>query len=259
MSKTAVITGATSGIGAAFARRLAQDGYNLIITGRKKEIIQKLADDISKQYNVKVNVIIAELSNDTDFQKLAEAVKARDDIEMLVNNAGYSGHPKHFEEVDIADHEKMVKVHQVVPMRLVSLIVPGMIKRGKGAIINLSSVAAFMHAPSCSVYCATKAFVKMYSQCLYLELKDKGVKVQALCPGYTDTNFAQEYYPKEMLRQFMKSAMNPDKVVAYSLTSLDQNKLICIPGVSNRMMAKMIPPLPTGIYSSLQTRMTPWR
>ena len=260
MGKTAVITGATSGIGAAYAKRLAQDGYDLIITGRKKEIIQKLADDISKKHGVKVNVIIAELSNDIDFQKLADAVKASEDIEILINNAGYSGYAQHFDEVDIAEHEKMVKVHQVVPMRLVSLIVPGMIKRRKGAIINVSSTGAFLYIPSASVYCATKAFVKMYSQCLYLELKDKGIKVQALCPGFTDTNFAKEYYPKEMLEKFKSiKTMSPEKVVEYSLTCLKKNKSVCIPSLSNKMMANLFPSLPPSMYQSMQMRMTPWR
>jgi uncharacterized protein len=260
MSKTAVITGATSGIGAAFARKLAQNGYDLIITGRKKDIIQKLADDLSQRYGIKVNVVIAELSNDSDFQKLSDAVKSKENIEILVNNAGYSGYARHFEEVDIAEHEKMVKVHQLVPMRLVSLIVPDMIKRRKGAIINVASVASFLYVPSCSVYCATKAFLKLFSQCLYLELKDKGIMVQALCPGFTESNFAKEYYSNEMLKQLTKSkAMSPEKVVDCSLNNLKKNKPICIPGLSNQMMARMFPPLPTGIYSSLQTRMSPWR
>ena len=87
MSKTAVITGATSGIGAAYARRLAKDGYDLVITGRRKEIIQKLADELTKQYSIKVEVIIAELSNDNDFQKLVDVVKTKEDIEILINNA----------------------------------------------------------------------------------------------------------------------------------------------------------------------------
>lgn len=261
MSKTAVITGATSGIGAAFARRLAQDGYDLIITGRKKDIIQKLADDLSQRYGVGVNVIIAELSDDDDYRKLADAVKSREDIEMVVNNAGYSGYARHFEEVDIAEHEKMVKVHQVVPMRLVALTVPGMIKRKKGAIINLSSIASFLYLPSGSIYCSTKAFIRMYSQCLYLELKDKGIRVQALCPGFTDTNFAKEYYPEDMLEQFAKTGMmTPEKVVDYSLASLKKkNKPVCIPGLSNNIMVRFFPSMPAGLYASMQTRMTPWR
>ena len=159
MSKTAVITGATTGIGAAYAKRLATDGFDLIITGRRREIIQKLADDLVPQHGVKVNTIIAELSDDNDFQKVVDAIRATEDIEMLINNAGYSGYARHFVETDTAEHEKMVKVHQIVPMRLISIVAPAMIKRGYGAIINVCSMSAFLPLPSVSVYAGTKAFL----------------------------------------------------------------------------------------------------
>jgi short-subunit dehydrogenase len=263
MSKTAAVTGATTGIGAAYARRLAGEGYNLVITGRRKEIIQKLADDLSRQYGIKVDVIIAELSNDSDFQKLIDVVKTREDIEMLINNAGYSGYARHFEEIDVAEHEKMVKVHQIIPMRLISVIVPGMIKRGRGNIINVSSIGAFLSLPSCSTYCGTKAFLKSYSQSLYLELKDKGIRVQVLCPGVTLTDFAKNYYSKELYDETMKKskrmAMTPEKVVDYSLNCLKKNKLVCVPGLSNKLMVNLLQPLPAGIYSSLLARMTAWK
>ena len=259
MSKTAIITGATSGIGAAFARRLAQDGYDLVITGRKKDIIQKLADDLSQQHNIKVTVIIAELSNDSDFNKLADAVKTREDIEILINNAGYSGYDRHFEEVDIAEHEKMVKLLQVVPMRLVSLIVPGMIKRGKGAIINVSSSASFLPISTVSVYGGSKAFLKYYSQSLWQELKDKNIKVQALCPGFTETNFGKDYYSKETYQKVKNFMRSPEKVVECSLSSLKKNKPVCIPGISTWLVAKMFPVLPWGIYCWMGSRMMPFK
>jgi short-subunit dehydrogenase len=260
MSKTAVITGATSGIGAAYAKRLAADGYNLVITGRKKETIQKLADDLAKKHNVKVDVIIAELSNDAELQKLIDVVKARDDIEILINNAGYSGYLKHFNEVDIAEHEKMVKVHQIVPMRLISLVVPGMIKRGRGDIINVASIGAFMPIPTGTVYCGTKAFLKIYSQSLYYELKDKGIRVQVLCPGGTSTNFSKDYWSKEEYEQMMSKGKRmigtSEMVVDYSLKSLKKNKIVCIPGMMNRVMSRFFPMLPKGMYYGLLTRMT---
>jgi short-subunit dehydrogenase len=260
MSKTAVITGATSGIGAAYAKRLAKDGYNLIITGRKQKIIEELTESLKKDHGVDINVIIAELSDDTEYQKLADVVRPRDDIEMLINNAGYSGYAEHFENVDISEHEKMIKVLQVVPMRLVSLVVPGMIERGKGDIINVSSMSAFMYYPTGSVYCGAKAFVKLFSQCLYLELRDKGIRVQVLCPGKTDTNFAKEYYPEELYNQLTKTGvMSPEQVVDYSLTCLKKNKLICIPGLSNRMVVKLFSSLPTNIYASGVARAMPWK
>ena len=261
MTKTAVITGATTGIGAAYAGRLAKNGYDLVITGRRKEIIQKLADDLSKQYGIKVDVIIAELSNDNDFQKLVDVVKTKEDIEILINNAGFSGYLKHSLDIDNSEHEKMIKVHEIIPIRLISVIVPRMIKRGNGSIINVSSMGAFLPVPSGSVYGASKAFLYNYSQSLYMEVKDKGIKVQVLCPGFTQTDFGKNYYPKEFLDRVLKKMkmMPPEKVVDYSLICLKKNKLVCIPGVSNKVMAKLLPSLPIDMYYSSVTRMTPFK
>jgi len=261
MSKTAVITGATSGIGAAYARRLAKDGYDLVITGRRKEIIQKLADELTKQYSIKVEVIIAELSNDNDFQKLVDVVKTKEDIEILINNAGYSGGLKHSVDIDNSEHEKMIKVHEIIPIRLISVIVPEMIKRGRGNIINVSSMGAFLPLPSGGVYGATKAFLYNYSQSLYMELKDKGIKVQVLCPGVTQTDFGKNYYSKEFLDQVLKmmKMMPAEKVVDYSLKCLKKNKLVCIQKTSNKVMAKLLPSLPIDTYYSMVTRMTPFK
>jgi uncharacterized protein len=121
-----------------------------------------------------------------------------EDIGMLINKPGYSGYDVHFVESDLTELEKMNKVHQIVPLRLISLVLPGMIKRGRGSIINVSSIAAFLPCPGISIYCATKAFLKMYPQSLYLELKNKGVKIQVLCPGVTQTDFDKNLYSKRL-------------------------------------------------------------
>jgi hypothetical protein len=260
MGKTAVITGATSGFGAAFARRLAQDGYNLVITGRKKEIIQKLADEITGKNKVKVDLIIAELSNDTDIQRVLEYIKKKDDVEILINNAGQSGYDQHFEDVNIIEHEKLVKVQNIVPMRLISLVLPGMIKRHNGAIINVASMASFLPMPGFSVYCGVKGFLRLYTESLHFELMDKGIKVQALCPGYSDTNWGKEYFSERLTEGLSKSkGFPPEKVVDASLKALKKNKWVCIPGMSNKMMTNMFTALPLGMYASLLNRMTPFR
>jgi uncharacterized protein len=263
MSKTAVITGATSGIGAAFAKHLAADGYNLILTGRKKETIRKLADNLAAKNNVKVDVVIAELSNDADVQRLLDAVKVKDDVEILVNNAGYSGYARHFEEVDMAEHEKMIKVHNTVPLRLIMQVLPGMRKRNSGAIINVCSIGSFLPMQSTSLYVATKAFLKIYTQSLYLELKGTGVKVQALCPGYTESNFAKELYTAEQYKRMVTDHKNlgitADKLVDFSLSKLKKNKWVCIPGFMNNAMIWMATVSPSNMYYSVMTRMTPFK
>jgi short-subunit dehydrogenase len=260
MSKTAVITGATSGMGAEYARRLAAEHYDLIITGRRKEQIEKLAEDLRKQYGVGVNVVIAELSEDSDIKKLTDAVEATENIEILINNAGHSGYMKYFVDVESDHYERMIKVHQIVPMRLIKLVAPGMIKRGKGAIVNVSSIGAFSAMPEVHVYQATKAFLKMFSEGLYQELREKGIKVQALCPGFTDTNFAKDYLAEdEYLKYTNKIKMmmaKPEKVVDYSLKRLKGNKVVCIPGLLNKFMVTIFSLLPRGMYYSMAKKMT---
>ena len=257
MSKTAVITGATSGIGAAYAQRLASDGYDLIIIGRRREIIQKLADDITAQHKVKVKVIIAELSNDSDIQQVIDAIKADGNVEMLINNAGYLGDLKYFMERKLADCEQMIKVHQIVPMRLIYAAVPDMAKRGSGAIINVSSGAAFLPAPKQTTYGTSKAFLKMFSEVLYMELKDKGIKVQALCPGFIPTDFYRNFAEEEFKKLSGRNIKIPaEEVVDYSLKCLKKNKVVCITGFSYKAMCTLLPLLPRGIYYKLVARMS---
>jgi short-subunit dehydrogenase len=259
MSKTAVITGATSGIGAAYAKRLAAEGYDLILTGRRQEIIQNLADDLTGQYDVNVNVIIAELSDDDDIQKLIDAIKTSENIEILINNAGHSGYFKEFLEVDPSHYEQMIKVHQTVPIRLISIVAPKMVKRRKGTIINVASVAAFNPAPKFNVYASTKSFLKSFSEGLHQELKDKGIKVQALCPGLTETNFAKDYLTEEefgkIIGSMKKITMSPEAVVDCSLKHLKKKKVVCIPGTINKAMASFLAMIPRGLYYKISAKM----
>jgi uncharacterized protein len=230
MSKTAIVTGATSGMGSAFARRFAADGYNLIITGRRSEIIRKFADDLITQRKVEVKVMIGELSDDKNIDALLDMVSADQNIEILVNNAGYSGGRKQFADIIQAECEQMIKVHQIVPTRLIRAVLPQMLKRKKGAIINVASIGAFMPLPGSSIYCPTKAFLALFSETLYLELKDKGIKVQALCPGAVDTDFFRSFPPEKRQSQLKQyRAASPEAIVDYSLKSLNKGKVLCLP------------------------------
>lgn len=207
-----------------------------------------------------MNVIIAELSNDNDIQKVIDAVNTEDNIEILINNAGFSGYYKNFIEVEPALYEQIIKVHQVVPIRLISVIAPKMIKQRKGAIINTSSIGAFNALPKTHVYCGTKSFIKILSEGLYRELRDKGIKVQALCPGPTNTNFVKDYMTEEEYGKLVKNIksmmMSPEAVVDYSLKQLKKNKVVCIPGAINKVICFLFPKLPSGIYYKLGAKMT---
>jgi uncharacterized protein len=257
MNKTAVVTGATSGIGEEFAKRFARDGYDLLITGRREPAINKVAEGLSSAYGIKAEAFVVELSNAQDLARLVDNVKSRNNVEVLVNNAGHSGYAKHFEEVDVLEHEMLIKVHNVAPLRLISAVLPGMIERRSGTIINLSSMASFLPVASVGVYCAAKAFTRVYTQALYFEVKDKGIKVQALCPGSTDTNFGKSYYSSDVMDKFRSNGlMTPEQVVDCSLRDLKKHKVVCIPGLSNKLVARLFPTLPKGLYYSMGAKMT---
>ncbi|MEA3560167.1 MAG: SDR family oxidoreductase [Candidatus Omnitrophota bacterium] len=247
--KYALITGATSGIGAAFAAHLAQSGYNLIITGRREKIIQKVAGEIKTNYKVDVRVILADFSMKNDLDRLTAYLNEIDNIEILVNNAGF-GNRKLFFDDDFNNQEKMLKVHINAVVRLTRRIVPKMIKNGKGIIINVSSLAAFLPSSTTGIYCATKAFINTFSESMHIILKDKNIKVQALCPGFTRTDFHQKL---DIGRSMLKNKgiirwMAADDVVKISLAALKKRKVIVIPGFFNKLIKLLITLLPKNLY-----------
>ncbi|MCK4965676.1 SDR family oxidoreductase [bacterium] len=256
-NKTALITGATSGIGAVFAEKFAARGYDLIITGRRKDIIEKTADDLRTNYNTGVTVKLSELSDNKDIESLVSTIKNTENLEVLINNAGF-GKKNNFLEEDITTHENMLKVHCLATMKLTYAALPLMIKNKKGTIINVSSLAAFFPLPKSPVYSATKSFINIFSESIHIELKGTGVRIQALCPGMTRTDFhtrigmdeSEVYKDKGMAK-----AMTPEEVVDISLNCLEKNKVICIPGSNNKFIS-ILPRILTKsqIYKILQKK-----
>jgi len=247
--KIAFITGATSGIGAAFARRFAQDGYDLIITGRRKPIIQNLARDISNKYDIKIEVIIAELSNDNDVELLVKKIKREENIEVLINNAGF-GIGKLVDKDVIKKQENMVKVHILSAMKFIYAVIPNMIRKKSGVIINVSSIASFLPLPRNTVYSGTKVFLNNFSESIYLELKNEGISVQCLCPGFTRTDFHSRigYDKEELKNRGIVRWMSAEQVVKYSQKCLKRNKVICIPGFWNKVLVLIPAILPRTLY-----------
>lgn len=247
--KIALISGATSGIGASFAKRFAQDGYDLIITGRRQDKIQSLADGLAKEYNVNIEVIIAELADSKDIESLVRHITTKENIEILVNNAGF-GIGKGFNADNIENQEKMVKVHVIATMQLIHAVIPQMIRRGRGAIINVSSIAAFSPLPEDATYCGTKAFLNNFSESLYMELREKDIRVQALCPGFTRTDFHEKMGMKseDLRNRGIIRWMTADDVVSASIRSLKKKKVICIPGFWNKILRSLIRILPRALY-----------
>jgi len=238
MSRTAFITGATSGIGAAFARKLASENYDLIITGRRAEKINALAEELRAKYKIKVEVMLAELSDENVINALETKIKNLDDLELLVNNAGFGVKGVFFQN-EIAPYENMLKAHALATMKFTHAALPKMLANKKGAIINVSSVVAFFPWMRSIVYGATKAFINLFTETLYLELKGTGVRIQVLCPGITDTDFFAKMetsaYSFAHMKMKIFKPMSPEVVVERSLLSLSKNKAVCIPGMINKL------------------------
>ena len=254
MSKTALITGATSGIGAVYAKRLASQGYNLILTGRRQAIIEKLADDLSRQFNIEAQVIIAELTDDAHIQRVVDAIKTAENLEILINNAGYAGPLILFGEQDLSESERMTKVLLTVPMRLTHAVLPQMTKAGRGTIINVSSGAAFLPNKKWAVYGAGKAFLKSFSESLYLEVKNKGIKVQVVCPGFVETDIWKNLPEEKAIMSKIFKFISPESVVDCSLKDLKKNQVVCIPGTKAKFLMELVTLLPRSLVYRIADR-----
>ena len=244
----ALITGATSGIGAEYARRLAADEYNLIITGRREAKIKMLADELSSSYGSDIEVILIELSDSAQVDDLIENIKDRD-IHLLVNNAGF-GTTKFFSNAPFDLYEKMIHVHILAHMKIVYAILPEMIKKRAGTIINVSSAGAFLPSPKTVVYSGTKAFQVAFTESLHMELEGTGVQVQVVCSGLTKTDMHVRLgIPEDRIIDWGPFQWNsPQEVVECSLRCLKKKKILCLPGRLNRMQVFIRHLTPESLY-----------
>ena len=229
---TAVITGASSGIGETFARALAQRGYDLILVARRRELLEVLAEELSSAHGIHAEVLAADLALEEDAAMVAREIEAREDASMLVNNAGYTLEGP-FAESDIERQLDMVRVHDLATMRLTRAALPGMIARRRGAVINVSSLGGFAPQLDNSVYCASKAFLIEFTETLHLELSGSGVRVQVLCPGFTHTGF-HDAAGSDISGIHDWMWMKAGKVVEESLRALERGNVVVIPGRRNR-------------------------
>ncbi len=245
---TALITGATSGIGAAYAQRLAGQGYNLIITGRREAKINSLAATLRETYHVDVEVIIIELSQADEVDQFLGAIEGRN-IDILISNAGF-GTTKFFYREPLELQEKMVATHILAAMKLTYAILPGMIERGHGTIIYMSSASAFLPTPDTATYSGTKAFLRAFTESLHLELMHSGVNVQVVCPGLTKTDMHRRLgIPEEStVDSGPMRWITPEQVVDDSLKCLQKNRVVCIPGWLSRFQVFMRNMLPASFY-----------
>ena len=199
--KTALVTGASAGIGKAFAELLAAKGYGLVLTARRRDRLNELASQLTSQHGVPAFVIVADLAESDASARIADAVRAQGlRIDFLINNAGY-GQPGSYVNVPWADHQRFIQIMMTAVCDLTYRLLPPMVERGWGRVINIASVAGMVPAPAGhTLYGASKAFVIRFSEALAAENAPKGVHVTALCPGFTLSEFHDVTGTREQMK-----------------------------------------------------------
>ena len=240
---TVLITGTTSGIGAAFSEKFAKEGNNLILVSRNEDKLQRQQAELQSRYRVSVECISCDLAEDGAAELIAN--KARElglSVDVLINNAGFN-EAGYFSDTRLSRELDMIQVHIKVLTALSKLFLPGMIERGYGRILNIGSTGAYMPCPLDTVYAATKAYVLSFSNGLYQELKGTGVTVTCLCPGATKTLFASKANIENTLL-FKLFVMRPEDVASIGHKSLMSGKRTTTAGLYNKLLvfsSKLLP------------------
>ena len=227
---TALITGASSGIGEAFASELAARGHSVTLVARRAERLERLADELGTEHGVRVEVIPTDVGNPQEREDLVEEVENRGlAVNLLVNNAGFGIYAP-FVEVGLAREFEQVELLVGAVMDLTGRLLPGMLARGRGAIVNVSSTAAFQALPGNGTYAAGKAWVLLHSEALHEEVKGRGVTVTAVCPGPVRSGFQEASEPlfADRLPKFVWR--DPDRVARDGLRAVQRGKRSVIPG-----------------------------
>ena len=248
----ALVTGATSGIGAAFANRLAQEGFDLILHGRRQKELKERAENLERTYRTSVEIIFAELSRSEEMKKVEERIKGLDRLDMLINNAGY-WEPGVFWEHSPDSLEAMIMVHDVAPVRFIRAALPRMLERNKGDIINVSSIGAYFNMITMENYGATKVYLISFTESLHVALMGTGIHVQALVPGMTATEFHSRLGAD--FTDEPGKYMQPEEVVDQSLRALKKAQILCIPGFRQQLIVKLASVLPRSIYYKVMKTM----
>lgn len=243
------MTGATAGIGLAFARHLAADGYDLVLVARDEERLQALADDLAASYSVAATALPADLTDRTQLARVEERVAATEaPIDLLVNNAGF-GLKQRFHDNTADQEEAMLAVLVTAVMRLSHAALGPMRERGSGGIINVSSVAAFLPR---GTYSAAKAWVNSFSEWAHHEYDADGVQVMALCPGFTKTEFHQRMgVGRGSAPEWMW--LEVDRLVATALKDYARGKVFSVPSPQYKAVVALTRAVPSGVLQRFQS------
>jgi len=245
MKKWALVTGATAGIGESFTRLLAAKGFNLVLVARDEARLHERAAGLKENFGAESVVIVADLATEAGCAKVEDYIRTNE-IEVLINNAGF-GINKAFTMSDLAKEEEVLKVLVRTPMRLMHVVLPAMKERNSGIVINVSSVAGFIAG---GAYSASKSYLTVLSESLSTELSDTNIKVSALCPGFTRTEFHQRGRMKMAgLPNFLW--LNSDVLVAKAWKDAVSGKPVSIPGWQYKTLMGVISLLPRSIVRRL--------
>jgi short-subunit dehydrogenase len=235
-AETVLITGASSGIGRELARLYASDGAGLVLIARREGKLRELADELAAKHGVEVQVLPADLSQPGSPREVVEELARRHiDMDVLVNNAGFGARGS-VAGIGVERQIDMIEVNVAALTQLTALLLPGMLERRRGAILNVASTAAFQPGPNQAVYCATKAYVLSFTEALAEEVRGSGVRVSCLAPGATKTGFAAT---AGMLgtRLFRRGTMDAGRVARAGHDGLRRGKTLIVPGLRNRILA----------------------
>ncbi|MBB6185958.1 SDR family oxidoreductase [Rhodanobacter sp. MP7CTX1] len=251
-----LITGASAGIGAAFARQLATLGHDLVLTARRVDRLEALAIELRERHGVAVTVLPNDLADPCAPQALCDALQQRDlHVDWLINNAGY-GVPGSFVANDWKTHAAFLQVLLTAPTELIWLLLPGMRKRGYGRIINVASLAGHVPGPAGhTLYAASKAYMIKFSQSLALENSAVGVNVSALCPGFTWSEFHDVTGTRDKMDQMPAFMwLTAEEVVNQGIAAVERGQAVYIPGRVNRTIKTIVQLMPDRLAMWLSAR-----
>lgn len=243
--KWAIITGASSGIGRALAFEFAENGFNVFLTARNEKTLSEIAEECERRFAVKSEVFSADLSDSDSIDNLIRAISDKK-IDVLVNNAGF-GVKGEFAETSIDDELKLLNVQIAAPLKLTKAVLPQMISRKSGKILNIASVYSFSPVPMQSVYSASKAFILNFSAALQNEVKDTNVQVSVVCPGITKT----EFRTRAGIVDKKDSGMTSKEVAEIAFREMMRGKHIVIPGFQNKLFVFIAKHIPSDKFTSI--------
>jgi uncharacterized protein len=250
-SETVLITGASSGIGLELAKCFAADGSRLVLTARNTEALQSLADELRRKHSIEASVLTADLSLPETPERIFRELQGRGiAVDVLVNNAAFGAWGR-FADLPLQRQIEMLQVNITALIHLTGLFLPDMLKRRRGGILNVASVAGFVPGPGMAIYYATKACILSFTEALAEELAGTNLIVTALCPGPTTTNFDKAAHIAKEERKLRMARMSAEAVARYGLRAFRKKKVVAVPGLQNRLITLLSRCIPRSIVRKL--------